>query len=116
MEPGDHPVLLEALFAQGHTYKRLAELLGAPSDKAVFPRAKAMGLLEKYPRGKSAIANRKATIAATKAEAAQSVGGWPKSKTCLKCRGTFISEGPHNHVCPACQRSNGMAVDTRVAW
>ena len=110
------PVLLEALFSQGHTYKRLAELLGAPSDKAVFARAKEMGLPEKYPRGGSAVAARKATIAARKAEAVRTVGGWPKAKTCLKCRETFRSEGPHNHVCPPCQRSNSSALDDRIAW
>ena len=61
-------------------------------------------------------AQREATIAAKKAEATRSVGGWPKAKTCLKCRGTFASEGPHNHVCPPCQRSNASALDDRTAW
>ena len=114
--PDTTPVLLEALFAQGHTYKRLAELLGAPSDKAVFPYAKALGLPAKYPRNKTASAIRKAIAATKQAEAARVVGGWPKAKTCLKCRSTFTSEGPHNHVCSACQRSNAVALDDRVAW
>lgn len=115
-KPDSTPALLEALFAQGHTYKRLAELLGAPSDKAVFARAKALGLPEKYPRGGAAVTAGKNTGKAKKVETARTVGGWPKAKTCLKCRGKFQSAGPHNHVCPTCQRSNASAFDDLRAW
>jgi len=27
-------------------------------------------------------------------------------RRCLKCRDLFESEGPHNHICPTCQRTN----------
>lgn len=115
-KPDSTPALLEALFAQGHTYKRLAELLGAPSDKAVHHRAKTLGLTEKYPRGGDAVTAGKIAGKAKRAEAARTVGGWPKAKTCLKCRGTFQSAGAHNHVCPTCQRSNASALDDLRAW
>lgn len=107
------PVLLETLFAQGHTYKRLAELLGAPSDKAVFARAKEMGLPDRYPRRETAVAARKATLAAKAASAAKMAPpGWPKAKTCLKCRRKFTSHGPGNHLCASCRTTNfGRAPD-----
>lgn len=103
-DPVTTPILLEALFAQGHSYKRLAELLGAPSDKAVHYRATEMGLPVKYPRRETAVAAAKATKAAKRAAVAAS--GWPKRKTCLKCRGPFMSQGSHNHLCGACYTAN----------
>ncbi|HYH17532.1 MAG TPA: hypothetical protein VD995_02840 [Azospirillum sp.] len=27
-----------------------------------------------------------------------------KERRCLRCRHPFLSEGPHNHICPSCQR------------
>jgi hypothetical protein len=106
-DPATTPVLLEVLFAQGHTYKHLAELLGAPNAQVVFLRAKEMGLPGKYPRAESAVTARKATLAA-KAAAAKAAApvGWPKHKRCLRCRDGFMSEGPHNHICDPCKTAN----------
>ncbi len=99
---------LEKLWKEGHNYDALATMLGAPNRMAVYGRAKKLGLLERFPR----TAKRKKTPKVPVITAS----GWPKAKTCLKCRDKFQSEGLHNHVCPACTRHNSRELDTHTAW
>jgi hypothetical protein len=97
-------VLLEALYHQGHSFARMAELLGAPSSHAVQYRARQLGLQKSHPRNPETLEARNRTRAERRAETVPA--GWPKQKQCLRCRKTFASDGPHNHVCPSCSSTN----------
>lgn len=76
----------------GIIWADIADAIGAPSGKAVWHRMKKAGHLGRVVAKKTYVKAPPATAA-----------GWPKTKTCLKCRKTFSSTGPHNHLCPTCR-------------
>ena len=104
---------LEVLYVAGSSHAEMAAAFGV-TQGAIRHRLHECGLIAKHGRSRDT-GDRKEVVVMAKVPATAKPG-WPKNKKCLRCRCEFRSEGPHNHVCPPCQRSNGMAVDTRVAW
>ncbi|MBX9635203.1 MAG: hypothetical protein K2X44_09500 [Magnetospirillum sp.] len=77
-------------------WKDIAAEIGCSDPKVLFSKVKKEGLLGTLvphtPRPKTEVK-------------APPRAGFPKRKPCLKCRRPFLSQGPHNHLCPVC-RSN----------